>query len=661
MVKTGAAGFYEPVPWKDATSDTVLPLGVGIAVVLGFGAAFSVFTTLLVFLDQRFGGTSYASSEVFNTAGRAVKTGLTASVIVSQWTWAATLLQSSNVAWQYGISGPFWYAAGASIQVLLFGILAIEIKVKAPTAHTYLEFIDARWGRTSHKVFMVYAIATSIIVTSMLLLGGAAVVNALTGLDLNLASFLIPWGVILYTWAGGLKATFLASYIHTAIIMICLVIFVFTVYAGRRIGDAGTMYDLLEQVVSYPAPTPAEIEQGFHSGPVDGNRGGSHLTMLSREGLFFGIINIIGNFGTVFCDQAYWQSAIAAKPSSSHTGYMLGGLVWFAIPFSLATSLGLAATALTAKLSPFEANSGLVPPASAILLLGEGGAVMILIMLFMAITSTGSAECIAVSSIAAYDIYRTYMNPDATGKQILNVSRIVVFAFGAVMGVLSIILNEIGLSLGWVYLFMGILIGSAVIPVALCLTWSRTNGRFATIAPIVGTVLALISWLVAAELNDGAITIGTLGGNVPMLTGNLFAIFSSGIITVFGSLLYPMHYDFESMKAIKMVEDEPYKNDENETDEKLEEARQWIVKYGWVTTLILIVGWPVATVSWGVFPKALFALWSSITVMWGLLAALVIVILPIYESRDSIVNIMTGIFGCQKAGGSTPRFYGAAQ
>lgn len=38
-----------------------------------------------------------------------IKTGLTASVIVSDWTWAATLLQSANVAWLYGVSGPFWY------------------------------------------------------------------------------------------------------------------------------------------------------------------------------------------------------------------------------------------------------------------------------------------------------------------------------------------------------------------------------------------------------------------------------------------------------------------------------------------------------------------------------------------------------------------------
>jgi len=52
---------------------------------------------------------------------------------IEQWTWAATILQSSNVAWQYGVSGPFWYASGATIQVLLFGVMAIEIKRKAPT------------------------------------------------------------------------------------------------------------------------------------------------------------------------------------------------------------------------------------------------------------------------------------------------------------------------------------------------------------------------------------------------------------------------------------------------------------------------------------------------------------------------------------------------
>lgn len=96
-------------------------------------------------------------------------------------------------------------------------------------------------------------------------------------------------------------------------------------------------------------------------------------------------------------------------------------MCWFTIPFALATSLGLAALAMQLPLTGDEAGSGLVPPATALFVLGKGGATLILIMLFMAVTSTGSAELIAVSSLIAYDVYRAYINPDATGEQILKV------------------------------------------------------------------------------------------------------------------------------------------------------------------------------------------------------------------------------------------------
>lgn len=43
--------------------------------------------------------------------------------------------------------------------------------------------------------------------------------------------------------------------------------------------------------------------------PVEHNKEGSFLTMWSMEGLVFGIINVIGNFGTVFVDQAYCESS----------------------------------------------------------------------------------------------------------------------------------------------------------------------------------------------------------------------------------------------------------------------------------------------------------------------------------------------------------------
>ena len=131
--------------------DAAPPLARSYAIVLGFGVFFTIFTVGLTWLEQKVVGAKTKGSEHFNTAGRNVKIGLTGSVIVSQWTWAATLLQSSNVAWNFGISGPFWYAAGATIQVLLFGILAIEIKRKCPNAHTMLEIVDARWGKARRR------------------------------------------------------------------------------------------------------------------------------------------------------------------------------------------------------------------------------------------------------------------------------------------------------------------------------------------------------------------------------------------------------------------------------------------------------------------------------------------------------------------------------
>ena len=153
------------------TSGTIMSQGAGYGMLFGFGIALTCITIFLSWMEIKFGG-SAQNSEFFNTAGRDVKTGLTAAVIVSQWTWAATLLQSSNVAWQYGLSGPFWYAAGATIQILLFGIVAIEVKRRAPSAHTFLEIIKLRWGTCAHFIFFWYGIAANAIVSAMLLLGG---------------------------------------------------------------------------------------------------------------------------------------------------------------------------------------------------------------------------------------------------------------------------------------------------------------------------------------------------------------------------------------------------------------------------------------------------------------------------------------------------------
>ena len=393
----------------------VLDESVGWFIVVGLGMIFAGVISAEIKLEEKYLGHTQ-NSEWFNTAGRIIKTGLTAAAIVSAWTWAATLLQSSTVAYLYGISGPFWYASGATIQVLLFGILAIELKRKAPNAHTFLEIIRARFGNGTHKIFLGFALTCNMIVTGMLLLGGAAVVNGLTGMDITIAAFLIPVGVMIYTLVGGLKATFVADYMHTVIIFTVILTFVSMVFFISPItGGIPGMYDkLAEAAVLKPVLLPTFVEG------EPGNAMGAYLTMASAGGLIFGVINIVGNFGTVFVDQAYWQRAIAAQPSSTVRGFLLGGMCWFSIPFTLATTMGLTAVALQVALTPEQVQLGLTVPAAATVLMGPIGAIMVLVMLFMAVTSAGSAELIAVSSLITYDVYRTYKNPNATGKQLLK-------------------------------------------------------------------------------------------------------------------------------------------------------------------------------------------------------------------------------------------------
>jgi len=611
-----------------------LPEWIGWAVVVGLGAVFAIIITIEVKIEEKYLGVNQ-TSEMFNTAGRTIKTGLTAAAIVSAWTWAATLLQSSTVAYQYGISGPFWYAAGASIQVLLFGILAIELKRKAPNAHTFLEIIRARYGNGSHKVFLIFALMTNMIVTSMLLLGGSAVVNGLTGMDISLAAFLIPVGVMIYTLVGGLKATFVADYMHTIIIFVTILTFVTVVYVNTDItGGIEGMYDKLVEAAKLT--------------PVEGNAAGAFLTMASIGGLMFGIINIVGNFGTVFVDQAYWQRAIAAKPSSTVKGFLLGGACWFAIPFTLATTMGLTAVALDVDLTAQQVQMGLVVPAVATALMGEIGAIMVLTMLFMAVTSAGSAELIAVSSIITYDIYRTYKNPNATGKQLVKVSRASIVGFGLGMGGLAVMLLHMGLSLGFVYLAMGIIIGAAVVPIALTILWKRTNKVAATAGTVIGFMIAITTWvMVATSLPEygGEISLASLGHNYSMLFANIAGIVSGGLIAIIGSLATKSTFDWKDLKdKITLVEISAADSAKiTEDEETLKKAFKFSVRGSGFMTLILIIAWPMPLIATDyVFDIMSYSIWVGISILWVSIAAAIIIFLPIIEARKGITQVFGG-------------------
>lgn len=67
---------------------------------------------------------------------------------------------------------------------------------------------------------MGFCLINNIIAVAKMLLGASAAVTALTGIHIIAGTFLLSVGVVLYTFVGGMKATFLTDYFHTFTILI---------------------------------------------------------------------------------------------------------------------------------------------------------------------------------------------------------------------------------------------------------------------------------------------------------------------------------------------------------------------------------------------------------------------------------------------------------
>ena len=124
----------------------------------------------------------------------------------------------------------------------------------------------------------------------------------------------------------------------------------------------------------------------------------------------------------------------------------MGGLSWFAIPWLAATTMGLSCLALESnpvfptypeRMLDEDVTAGLVLPNAAVALLGKGGAVATLLLIFMAVTSASSAEYIAVSSIFTYDVYQTYYNPKASGKMLIKMAHSFVVMYAILLAAFS--------------------------------------------------------------------------------------------------------------------------------------------------------------------------------------------------------------------------------
>lgn len=220
--------------------------------------------------------------------------------------------------------------------------------------------------------------------------------------------------------------------------------------------------------------------------------------------------------------------------------------------------------------------------------------------------------------------------------------------------------------MGWLYVFMGVIISSAVLPATLTLMWKGQNFWAATLSPVLGLCCSLIAWLVTtSKLNDGVISVATSGANNPMLAGNVVALLSPAIFIPVLTLIFGVDkYDWVSMKQIRLVDDSDVSaaahmdieavhgrhaalSPEAEAAEQAKLFRaSKIAKYTTaVMTLVLLVLWPMPLYGTGyIFSQSFFSGWVVVGIIWLLCSTMAVGVYPLWEGRESLARNFGGMW-----------------
>ncbi|KAJ6068472.1 hypothetical protein N7499_010359 [Penicillium canescens] len=607
----------------------------------------------------------------FMTANRTVRTGLTASAVISSWLWSTALLGSSFVGYDYGVAGPFWFAAGCSPMIVFFALLGISCKRKIPEAHTSLEVVRIRYGRVAHVVFMILCLVNNIFACANMLLGAAAVVTAVTGMHIIAATFLLPVGVTVYTFVGGIKATFLTDYFHTAIIMIIACYFSVKAFSIEEVGSVGNLFEL--------------VQAAAQRHPVSGNQDGTYLTMTSKGAILFGILHTLGNFGLVIMDTSYFIKAFSASPAAVVPGYTIGGIAYFAIPWGLGTVMSSIALGLEnqpnfptfpRRMTTSEVSGGLVLPYAAITMAGKGGAAAVLLMTFMACTSTLSAQVIAVSSILSFDVYREYFKRKATDRDLIRSSHFGVIFFAAFSAGFSTMLHYVGIDLGWTLYMLGVVTCPGIFPMIFTILWKRQSKAAAILSPVLGLATGLAVWLGTTSHFGGEVSVASTGEVLPCLYGTVASCLSPIIYSVLITLVRPQNYNWDDFKkeklALEKVESDlttvhhdhvPQAGNESLEDGghglESKELKRWgRIAAVWAAATFLghWVIWPLPMFGSGyIFGKRFYTAWVVVGIIWLWLSMLVAIFYPIFDGGiQQIRDVYRGLRGRDNIAGTVP-------
>jgi Na+/proline symporter len=351
-----------------------------------------------------------------------------------------------------------------------------------PSGYTSGDFVRLRYGPLAWRIFLVISLAYSLGWLVSMGMAGGVLINALTGIPYRFGMTVILFICVAYTLLGGFRAVIGTDFIQAILILAGLILI--AVLAIGRVG-----IDTIHGAVLEQRP---EL-----------------MSLLLPAGIMFLFNNLLFGIGEIFHSNVWWSRAFAFRPGIGGKAYTLAGLLWTPIPI-VAGFIALAVPALNLNIPAAD----MVGPMVAANVLGATGAVLVLIMVFAALSSSLDSLLAATSILLVEDVYRRHIRPDASAARLRRVTSVVIVGLGLVTWVLCV--PRIA-TLAELLYFTGAFVASTIWPIAAGLFVRQASAGGAVAGMVLGSAAGITSYfaigfyvaaLVGAAVSMACVLIG---------------------------------------------------------------------------------------------------------------------------------------------------------
>jgi len=466
------------------------------------------------------------TGEDFFLAGREMTAWIAGLSFLSANLGSLELMGWAGSAYQYGILATHWYWIGAIPAMLFLGIVMMPFYYISKT-HSVPGYLQLRFGEDSRALAAISFALMTVLMSGVNMFAMAKVMKVVLGWDMNFSIWVSSLTVAAYVALGGLK-----SAIFNEVLQFVLI------WAGAMLIpilgliEAGGWENLQVRIAASVGG--ADYTHAWRTlGSFQDNPMGIHWT-----GIVFGLGWVI-SFGYWTTDFLVVQRVLAAKDlRSAKMAPIIGAAFKMMVPFIVILPGLLGLGLLDLKLVPEGdvAQSGghsynEVLPIMMARYLGPGLLGLGITALIAGFMAGMAGNVSAFATVWTYDIYRAFINKDATDAKYVSMGRwCTIIGIFVSIGTAYIVMQFSSI-MDYVQALFSFFIAPLFGTVLLGMLWKRATPAGGFWGLLAGTVSSIAMWF-WVYMSPGALAYVALSPHAKPMAENMYRGLWSWIICV---------------------------------------------------------------------------------------------------------------------------------